>query len=657
MSVSSNQTDFNFSDGMWIIPLLPERLPGRVERRSPTLIRSLIRCLPLSDGTTVESFFSTNQEVNRDDYVTFQWENPGERGFDNKKQTAGDPRAIDIKKVSLEEAQELTQKIRDKLAIQLRDRVKYKKDELDRLRRDIKNEIQEGVDAKVKEQKAKLDRLMQNLENKIQERVDLGVKEEKVKIEQKRSELDRQKKEFTKKSKDREFSLDSKTKDLNDKEYFLEQTKQELKSSIRELQELEKVIQPYRIAIPHINNYKHSNEPNSPFPEKLAKTWQKLLAESQVFVPENIAISYLLSLLSACYSGSLVLLNGPVGVGKTSIVSKSAEILGGISKIVPVRPAWLDPSDLLGFFDPLSETFRPSPFLTALKDVKARSHRLGLVCLDELNLARIENYGADILASLEYSHSYRAELISTTSIEKRGLLLYSPSIQTQWWQEVKFLSERSKPTNEETQRLEAIKQILKDYPSTFELSDNLILLGTLNSDETTYDLSPKVIDRSYVITYPPADLSKISFNVDRSLDLSTKAIVGISSLQKAIKESISSLNRDLKEWNLLVKWNQDYLSQLGIPLGYRTGNEYRVFHAVTTFLGLSSKDSLGHFLFTKILPRIIFFKNEQKNKLFKRWLNEIKQRYEQYDPSNILKQFEQQVQDTRRANVRYWTKV
>lgn len=657
MSVSSNQTDFNFSDGMWIIPLLPERLPGLVKRRSPTLIRSLIRRLPLSDGTTVELFFSPNGEVNQDDYVTFQWENPGERGFDHKKQTAGKPIAIQIEKVSLQEAQELTKRIQDNLAIQLRDRVKEKKSELESLRRNIKNEIQERVDLEVKEQKAELERQRQNIENQIKERVDVEVKEQKAQIERQINELDRQRSELIEQWENQEYSLDNKAKNLNDKEYFLEQQEQELKSSIRKIQELEKDIRPYRLAIPNINNDRHSSEPEPLFPDNLAKTWQTLLVESKVFVPENLAISYLISLLSACYSGSLLLLNGPVGVGKTSIISKSAEILGGISKIVPVRPAWLDPSDLLGFFDPLSETFRPSPFLTALKDVKTRSPRLGLVCLDELNLARIENYGADILASLEYSRSYRTELISTTAIEKRGLLLYSPSIETHLWQEVKFLNERSEPTNKETQRLQAIEQILKDYPSTFELSDNLVLLGTLNSDETTYDLSPKVIDRSYVITYPPADLSKISFNANSSLDLSTKAIIGISSLQKAIEESISSLNRDLEEWKLLVKWNQDYLSQLGIPLGYRTGNEYRVFHSVTTLFGLSSQDSLGYFLFTKVLPRINFFKTGEKTELFESWLQEIERDYGEYDPSNILKQFEQQMQDTRRANIRYWTKV
>ena len=50
---------------------------------------------------------------------------------------------------------------------------------------------------------------------------------------------------------------------------------------------------------------------------------------------------------------------------------------------------------------------------------------------------------------------------------------------------------------------------LLKWRSQQPVPQNMILLGTLNSDETTYDLSPKVIDRSYTITYPIADFNQL----------------------------------------------------------------------------------------------------------------------------------------------------
>ena len=125
-------------------------------------------------------------------------------------------------------------------------------------------------------------------------------------------------------------------------------------------------------------------------------------------------------------------LNGTVGVGKTSIIKHSANILGGQSNIIPVRPAWLDPSDLLGFYDPLQEIFRPAPFLSALNEARKNKDRLHLVCLDELNLARIENYASDLLSQLEYSRQSNDE----------GLTLYSRDIWEHLREECIFLFDK-----------------------------------------------------------------------------------------------------------------------------------------------------------------------------------------------------------------------
>lgn len=632
------QPNPNLSSGIWILSLLPRELPGRVrtKRGNSLILIPLIEGLPLTDGTTAKQFFAPNGTAEENDYIAFQWEKPGERGFDRTREQEGDPRAVRVRAISENEAHQLAEAIREKLATKLRQQLEQQRVEI--------QQQQAKVDQLVEERtKAKLDEI--NDWARALERREAKAQDQETTL---KAELAEQEAQLF-------AELERKQASLVQWERSIQALSESLAASKAQAKQFFDAVKPYRLAVP-LSVEEQPPQPSEilPLPQNLAENWGSMLESVGLLLPQNIATSYLLSLVSACYSGSLILLNGPVGVGKTSIIKTSAKLLDGTSKIIPVRPAWLDPSDLLGFFDPLSETFRPSPFLTALKDAKTQCDRLYLVCLDELNLARIENYGADLLSSLEYSRSRQKEQSFSSDDNQQGLLLYSPSIETQLWEEARFLHELSDRPHEQTQRLKHIQTLLKDYPSTFSLSPNLVLLGTLNSDETTYDLSPKVIDRSYVITYPPANLSKTSAAAD--ISSATTAILSITALQQAIA-SAEEFNQKSNEWQLILRWNQQYLSVLGIPLGHRASREYQVFHTVATILGLSSQDCLGHFIFTKLLPRISFFKNDTTSELFNRWLQELEQTYQSYDPGDVLPQLSKQMEDKRRANVRYWTKA
>ncbi|MBD2579157.1 AAA family ATPase [Oscillatoria sp. FACHB-1406] len=623
----------------WIIPLLPKQLPGQVIRKLQNnilFISPLIDNLPLKDGTQATEFFAPNSVAEQGDYVTFEWEKPGERGIDRSKQQPGNPHAVKVRVISEQEAKVLATEVQEKIATHLREELKKELNQLQQQQVSLEQEIEKKVKEKTQEVEEK--------------EIALNQRELEFKRQQ---ELDRQ-----------QLHEDRSRLSLihQERQDFLEGLERSIQASVddsektrREAKELFDAVEPYRLAVP-LEVQEQPIQPSEvlPFPQSLALQWQTILSKSGLFLPKNIEMSYLLALLSSCYSGSLLLLNGPVGVGKTSIIKTSAHLLGGSSKIIPVRPAWLDSSDLLGFFDPLSEIFRPSPFLTALKDAKIQPDRLCLVCLDELNLARIENYGADLLSALEYSRLH-LNISSLNSDEHRqGLLLYSTSIETQLFQEAKFLHETIERTNKQDMRLQQIQSLLNDYPSTFKLSPNSVLIGTLNSDETTYDLSPKVIDRAYTIAYPPANLANSL--IATNLGEAQSVILSIASLQREIA-SVEKFDPKSPEWKLILRWNQKFISALGIPLGHRISRDYQVFSAVANLIGLSSQDCLGHFIFTKLLPRIYFFKNDEKTGLLQQWLQEIETTYQPYDPGNILYQLNEQLQDRRRANVRYWTKV
>ncbi len=432
---------------------------------------------------------------------------------------------------------------------------------------------------------------------------------------------------------------------LREKEKKLDQREAQVNRNIKKLEKY-----GFKLEIDNQDDSGNLAEEYS-FPTDLEKDWKDWLSQSKLFFPDNVATSYLLSLISGFYSGSLILLNGSVGVGKTSLVKHSAHFLGGKHEIIPVRPAWLDPSDLLGFFDPIHEIFRPSPFLTALKDAEKNSNCLYLVCLDELNLAKIENYGADLLSVLEYSRNHQSD----SNEQQRGLTLYSTSLVEMIWEEI---TENPKPVQDKPasqpsdKKLVQRKNNLCQYPPNFTVPNNLVLLGTLNSDETTYELSPKVIDRSYVISYPSANLGELDIKNIFASKLPEATQIPISVLNKEIKQRIKD-RINTEHWKIIKDWNTKYLSKLGIPLGYRAARDYAIFSAVADLIGLTQYDCIGHFLFTKILPRIFFDgSNNDKVKDCSDWLKEL-ETYKKFDAGEIINKLKEQL-DYNRGFVRYW---
>lgn len=595
--------DESLNSNMWIIPLLPDRLPGRVRKKldgGQLFIEPLINGLPLIDGKIVQEFFAFKGDAKLGDYVTFLWKNPGHREFDDATKH---PSAINIKVASEDEAANIVNNIQKTLAEELHSQLKQQQDEL----------------------KQELEAVAQKAEELAQQRTqDLC------------DGLNRKAHELTQ----QENSLVEKRQLLDEQQAHIES----LAAIAKKAEYFWGRLEPYRTAIPLVREDETDDaaEP-CPLPENLGSQWDEMLCSSGLPLPSYIGTSYLLALVSALYSGSLILLNGSVGVGKTSLIRHSADLLGGKSQVIPVRPAWLDSSDLLGFFDPLSETFRPSPFLTALKDAKKHSDRLHLVCLDELNLAKIENYGADLLSSLEYSRS-----------QQGGLLLYSESIETELWEEARQLNEEEKRDSKQLQRFKRIQNLLKDYPANFIIPRNLVLLGTLNADETTYDLSPKVIDRSFVITYPPANLT-----LEIVLELlNSKSIYKTISVSNLLYEMKERLGRTMEGWKIVVKWNTQYLSKLGIPLGHRAKRDYAIFSAAANLLGFTENECLGHFLVTKLLPRISFFKDsassqDNREDLCHSWFKEL-DAYRDFGVSETITKMQDQLDDERRRNISYW---
>ena len=204
------------------------------------------------------------------------------------------------------------------------------------------------------------------------------------------------------------------------------------------------------------------------------------------------------SLYFALQLNQLILLTGNPGTGKTSLVKALAKSFNFAVKIIPVQSNWTDKTDLLGYYNPLEKNYFATPFLDALinfsRQAEKSPEKLFIICLDEMNLAHVEYYFAEFLSVLQDN-------------ENPEITLYSPQLQQNILYELKNsgftenspLENLTLPERQYFFELRRRAQMLKNYPAKFKIPKNVKFFGTLNQDETTLDISPKVLDRSYVI--------------------------------------------------------------------------------------------------------------------------------------------------------------
>jgi len=219
--------------------------------------------------------------------------------------------------------------------------------------------------------------------------------------------------------------------------------------------------------------------------------------------------------LRAIQTNLLLILNGPSGTGKSSLVHAFASAFKGAkATIVPVQSSWTDKQDLLGYFSPSERRYVETPFLRALLDAK-ETDGLHLICLDEMNLSHVEYYFAEFLSLREqknpvvplYPFHYFKEA-------KDFCLAYENMTETTYEENIRYRDARA----------------LIAYPSTLVIPDNVRFIGTLNMDHTVKPLSPKVIDRSLLLELDHVALDEETIEQIKSVPLTGRLDAPLSLL-------------------------------------------------------------------------------------------------------------------------------
>ena len=351
--------------------------------------------------------------------------------------------------------------------------------------------------------------------------------------------------------------------------------------------------------------------------------------------------------IKAIKTKPFLLLAGISGTGKSRIVREfafkscpkylqdKAGTTPGNYCMIEVKPNWHDSTELLGYYSRLGKAgYQFTKFVKFLVKAKMFPKVPFFVCLDEMNLAPVEQYFAEVLSILEtrkHPKHPNADKADMTRVKTE------PIIDAQYFRE---LSKMSLAKNAETGdpfdshltdrdiylklfELDTENAIDEEVGSRTELTtegltlpDNVVIIGTVNMDDTTHQFSRKVIDRAMTIEMNGGNLRNM-FNGSKSLEYLPEEEQ--KEWQQAFARRYVTADEVLEAHpevaNELVEQLPERLEEINRALkGTPFEVSYRVLNELTIMVGVMLDDgktleaaidqSVNNMLLMKILPRI-----------------------------------------------------
>lgn len=347
----------------------------------------------------------------------------------------------------------------------------------------------------------------------------------------------------------------------------------------------------------------------------------------------NSAQGYYLQYLTALRTKSFMLLAGISGTGKSRIVRKLAQatVTEELQKaegykgtdfandrwtlhspanfeLIQVKPNWHNSMDVIGYLSNIpSPHYVFTPFIEFI--VKAWQHPEVpfFLCLDEMNLAPVEEYFAEFLSAIE-SRSFEGEEYLTDPIIKPFNSFGEDVAKTM----VNTLFPNFTAGDTES----AITKVIKHFRTKgLTLPKNLIVIGTVNMDETTFSFSRKVLDRamsvemnevnydSFLTDTTDDDLKAIVEAFEQNDDADLNALLVDRHIEA--REIIDDLGDDAKFTIGYLKRINALLEGTPFKLGYRAANEALIYLQASYEFGQTDRiAALDNFTLMKILSRI-----------------------------------------------------
>ena len=340
------------------------------------------------------------------------------------------------------------------------------------------------------------------------------------------------------------------------------------------------------------------------------RAWELLVPEIDNGFHEVQDTEYIRSYLTALRTKPFMLLAGISGTGKSRIVRKLAQATTTQKydndedrwkdnrpenfELIQVKPNWHNSMDVVGFYSNISGKYEFTPFVEFI--VKAWQHQDTpyFLCLDEMNLAPVEEYFAEFLSAIESRSTDENDDYITDPIikpfknfgEKEGKAML-----------IQLLGDADP--------IDKNPIAVHFYEKGLTLPPNLMVMGTVNMDETTFSFSRKVLDRAMSVEMNEVDYDKFLSGESEQFPLLTDMNELLVNRPQRAAEVTGEIESDkviayLKDVNTLME---------GTPfkLGYRAANEAMLYVAACKkFAGnhYALANALDEFTLMKILSRI-----------------------------------------------------
>ena len=303
--------------------------------------------------------------------------------------------------------------------------------------------------------------------------------------------------------------------------------------------------------------YLHYTQPeyNTDFTlESLCETFRNFACTRMRLYYEKKTIRLMFAGLAAT---KMILLQGISGTGKTSLPYSMGKFLKNDATIASVQPSWRDRTELFGYFNEFTKKFNETEFLKRIYEASFNDD-INVVVLDEMNIARVEYYFAEMLSILEMPDP------------------------TEWKIELVTSSWPTDPSHL--------------YDGKLTSPQNVWYVGTANNDDSTFAVSDKVYDRAFTINL---DTKGMPF------DAPDTGPVNLS------YSFVASLYKEAQQANPIEKKYLDYIASLDlyviehfrVAFGNRIMKQLNLFVPVYVACGGDVVSGIDYMLATKVFRK------------------------------------------------------
>lgn len=279
------------------------------------------------------------------------------------------------------------------------------------------------------------------------------------------------------------------------------------------------------------------------------------------FSASNLGLFYDRKIISAFFAGmatsKTMILEGISGTGKTSLPYAMGKFFGKDADIIAVQPSWRDRAEMIGYLNEFTKKFNETDFLRAIYETTYRED-INIIVLDEMNLARVEYYFAELLSLLEMpdADAWLIDIVPDTQPGDPKHLINGKIL----------------------------------------LPQNVWFVGTANKDDSTFTITDKVYDRatsivintkSTFIDAPPTE--GVVFHYDY--------------LQELFDQAKKDYAMSRKSLDNLEKLDNFITTAFKVTFGNRIMKQIRAFVPVFVACGGSENEALDYMVANKILRK------------------------------------------------------